>query len=806
MKDRAVSNATSSAASPGPTSISRRSILMAGVASAGLVYLSGEGLLAPAASATGDYTSMRLAWRSMLIGSYDPNDEVVAPYVQGYSADAQGIWASMNKSSERTYLWYDLSNTNFSANLTATADRLRQLAMAYSAPGSSLEGNATLFADISSALDWFLANRYNADRASSYNNWWDWQIGVPLRLNDLTVLLYDNLSTAQINTVTATILRWAPNTLLKPYHSTGANLVWHCSVHAVRDILAQTSEGLDMIPAALAPLYQNVTSGDGFYKDGSFVQHKYFAYTGGYGASLFIYLAPLLRVLKNTTWQATQAQLDKVFTWVQTALRPFLYNGLMMDSVRGREISRFNSTDHQSGHGAIAAVLQLVDTMASADGAILKQQVKHWISADTAVPFFTFDPAPTEQLRIGSISQARALMLDSTVTPSAESVESLVFTNMARALHRRPAFALAVAMNTAGIRSYESINSENHKGWYTGFGATYLHLASQPTHFSDAFWPTIDPYRIPGTTVDTIPRTTAASIVTTNTWAGGATVDGLTAAGMGLQLNGITLTGKKSWFMIGDATVCLGAGISSSDSRTIETVVENRNVGQSGTNALIIDGTEAQAQPNGQSTETTASWANISDVGGYVFPGGAQIKALRADRTGAWTSVNTRAGTDKTVYSRRYVTLWIDHGANPQNASYAYVLLPGASAAQTSTFAGSNDVSILVNSPQAQALTQTSTGATLINFWQVPASPVAGISVDHPCSVVTQMLNGTLTVAVADPTRTLTQPINVTISQTVTGTTYVDPAITVLTTNPSLTLSVAVSGAAGASRIARFSM
>ena len=41
---------------------------------------------------------------------------------------------------------------------------------------------------------------------------------------------------------------------------------------------------------------------------------------------------------------------------------------------------------------------------------------------------------------------------------------------------------------------------------------------------------------------------------------------------------GVTLTGKKSWFMFDDEIVCLGAGITSTDSRAIETTVENRKI------------------------------------------------------------------------------------------------------------------------------------------------------------------------------------------------------------------------------------
>ncbi|MFJ6462143.1 polysaccharide lyase family 8 super-sandwich domain-containing protein [Streptomyces sp. NPDC091387] len=79
-------------------------------------------------------------------------------------------------------------------------------------------------------------------------------------------------------------------------------------------------------------------------------------------------------------------------------------------------------------------------------------------------------------------------------------------------------------------------------------------------------------------------------------------------------------------------------------------------------------------QPGAQgwrTTRTRTRWAHIQGHAGYVFPqsGGSRISALREERTGAWKDID--AGSSPTPFTRRYLTLWQDHGTDPRDASYA---------------------------------------------------------------------------------------------------------------------------------------
>src|SRR5208283_3353959 len=213
-----------------------------------------------------------------------------------------------------------------------------------------------------------------------------------------------------------------------------------------------------------------------------------------------------------------------------------------------------------------------------------------------------------------------------------------------------------------------SIHGENVSGWHTGEGMLYLYN-SDLTQFDDDFWPTVDPRRLPGTTVDVTQAREPASgqsEAPATTWVGGASLGAYGAAGMQLRAWGSTLTAKKSWFMFDREVVCLGSDICSTDSRPIETVVENRLLHGGGDQTLTVEG---------------------ADIG-YFFPAPVRLYGLREERSGVWNETTT-------TVSRNYLTLWLSHGTNPAGATYSYVLLPGYSAAQVSDYARHPRVEVL---------------------------------------------------------------------------------------------------------------
>ena len=769
------------------------------------------------AASSSDFARIRDQWRDTLIGDYDLSDAVIQKYVADSAAAAQPFWTSMDTSPGRTYLWSDLDSSKTSAVQRNNIGRLRTLALALKSPGSSLAGNAQLKSDLLSALDWFLTNKYGLS-VHSYDNWWDWQIGIPLALADFCVLMYDDLSSAQIATAMNAIAHYEPDpTKTGGSTSTGANRNWTCANAILRGALSEDAAVIDNAKSAIATIFPYSTSGDGFYTDGGFIQHTFFAYTGGYGVSLLQYLTYSIVATNGTPWAFNDAQLSEVFDWTQNNFRPWMYAGALMDMNRGRGLSRFYETDHRIGRLTTATLLQLADALPAKQALTLRSQCKGWILADSYQPFFAFDPVPIEQVRLSSIVAGREVLTENGIAAGAESTTSIVSPSIARAVHRGSGFAFAVAMDTRAIKPFETANQENLQGWYTGEGAVYMYLPNQLGHWPNEYWPTADKYRIPGVTNTSRALTPGKSRSTDNTWAGGALLDGNTAIGMPLVFS--ILKARKSWFGIGDVVVCLGAGITSTDPGAIQTTIEQRNIGPNGRTIPVIDGEQALTTPSSTPTTLTPGWAWIPNACGYVFPGNQTINGMRNDRTGKWTDMDHRGVyDDDTLYSRRFITLWFDHGVKPTDASYAYIQMPGASQEATQAMSDAPDVTIVANTEQVQAVIRSMPDAagtaarqsaagdtvTMANFWSADAPKTAGVQVDAPASVVVSRTNGALAVAVSDPTQRLSDPITVTIQGPVGDVLSADPNVTVKATSPNLVLSVAVESSAGKSFIARF--
>jgi len=398
----------------------------------------------------------------------------------------------------------------------------------------------------------------------------------------------------------------------------------------------------------------------------------------------------------------------------------------------------------------------------------------------------------------------RRLVADPTVKPRGELIGNFVFAGMDRVVHLAPGFGLGLSMSSSRVFTYESIHGENAKGWHTGEGMLYLYN-SDLTQFDDDFWPTVDPRRLPGTTIDVNQAREPASgqsEAPPETWVGGASLGAYGAAGMQLRAWGSTLTAKKSWFMFSREVVCLGSDICSADSRPIETVVENRLLHGDGDRALTVDGTQKTGALGWSEVMRDVTWAHLSgpakgsDIG-YFFPEPASLHGLREARSGVWNE------TTKTV-TRDYLTLWLSHGTNPSGGKYSYVLLPGFGAAQVSDYARRPAVEILANSGQVQAVREGSLGLTAANFWSDGPSAVGIIKVDRKASVLVQRTGAFLDIAASDPTQANNSTITIELASSALRLVSADPEVTIGRLSPTIQLSFHVAEARGKTFRARF--
>ncbi|MFD7030765.1 polysaccharide lyase 8 family protein [Streptomyces sp. NPDC059917] len=718
-----------------------------------------------AAQAAGDvHDGMRAVWRDLVLGGDLPTG--TEPFRSRLAAlgDMAGGWMAAMAPAAGS-LWPDLVFSTDPEMLMQSYYRLRTMAEAYVRPGTGTTGSGALLSALLTGLDHLHARAYHAGQAP-YGNWYCWQIGAPQALLDLCVLLYDQLSPTRLTQSCAAVDHFVPDSVVGSYTgtSTGANRVDLCRVLAVRGVVGKQSAKIALARDALAPVFPYVTAGDGLYRDGSFVQHTWVPYSGTYGAVLLGGLGLLSGLLKGTPWAVVDPGAQVVFDAVEGAWAPFLFNGLAMDCVSGRAISRglaaadvrqVPQDDHARGHALLAGILLLGEGASAAERARWRALVKGWMARD-----YYRRPLTDESLPLSALARLAQVEGDPAVPAAPEPVGHRLFGAMDRATHRRPDWAASLAMASRRITHYETGNGENLRGWHTGsgmlcwWGATYGN-----GQYADAFWPTVDPYRLPGTTVSRKVLADGAggdwgASRPDAVWVGGSTDGEFASVGQHLRGLSSTLTARKSWFFLADTIVCLGAGIRSTDGAVVESVIDNRNLGAAGTHALTVGGALQPTAPGWSAAFSSPGWAHLAGFGGYVMSGAGGFKALREERTGRWSAINRSGST--TALTRRYVTLWYDHGTDPTAGSYVHQVLPGATAARTAARAAAPGwLTVLANSEAAQGVTVPSLGFTGVNLWQ--AGTAGPLEAGGPCSVtVRERPDGTATVRVSDPSRTQT--------------------------------------------------
>ncbi|MFJ7151696.1 polysaccharide lyase 8 family protein [Streptomyces sp. NPDC100445] len=697
-----------------------------------------------ARAAVGDpYDDLRRRWLGIALGTgYDPGAEPYASRLAELGARARDFRATMAPAPDSLWPGHPFDPPS---GITFSYGRLWTMAQAHAQDGTGSTGDPGLLADVLRGLDHLSATVYHPG-TTPYGNWWEWQIGSPRLLMDIAAALHDPLGPDRVAAACAAVDHFLPDRLLTDYSgtSTGANRVDLCRSVALRGVLGRDPGRISLARDALSPVFPYVTRGDGLYADGSFVQHTSVAYTGTYGQVLLDGLARLFALLAGSDWEVTDPARRNVLDAVEHAYAPLIHDGLVMDCVNGRAVSRglprgddlgIMRSDHYHGHALIAAVALLAGGAGEAERERWHGLVRGWIRRDTVTPLLT-----SPQFGVADLARLHAIArAPGPATP--EPLGHRLFPAMDRAVHRAPRFTAALAMASDRIAHYECGNGENPRGWHTGSGMLSWWPRGAGDQYTDWYWPTVDPYRLPGTTVSTrrladraggewgAPRPDVR-------WVGGTTDGTHAAVGQHLKGLGSTLEVRKSWFFLPDAVVCLGAGISCADGVPVETVVDNRNLGEGGTQRFVRG----------------RNWAHLQDHGGWILLHGPSLRTLREDRTGAWSDINTTSDDERRT--RRWQTLWLDHGTDPAGARHAYVVLPGASRDETAARAAGPHrwLSVLANDPVRQAVAVPRLGLTAATFWR--AGTVGELTVSAGASVLAVRRGRTATLHISEPPRT----------------------------------------------------
>lgn len=713
-----------------------------------------------------------------------------------------------------------------SERVAETARRIRALALAWAQPGGALTGDPRLTAAVGHALA-VLAATVHHRTAVAYGNWYVWQVSAPAALNDALLLAGDRTDPAVRAELLAAQAHFTPRLPSGGTKAAAANRVLLCDSVGGRALLtgdaglaAEVSRGLaDVLvyaePSGPPPGLVDGAADeaeffahDGFHRDGSFVQHGQFPYAGGYGAA---FLESLTAVAARTAGTRWAVDVSIAAGWVRDAFEPWLWRGVLMDTVRGRGVASATD-DRTTGTRVIAGMLRLLTCLRAERAAQLAPLVKGALRAAAG-------PGGELPAEFGALdaSLALALLADPSVRAEAPSTGTRVFGAMDRVLHRTPDWAVAVAMHSVRMAGYETGTGENLRGWYTADGATSL-MTGDREQFGGPFWRTVDAHRIPGTTVDTVRR--AATAVPWRTeyhnpdaWAGGVTAGAWGAAGLRLTAQPpSTLRARMSWFFFDETYVCMVSGIAVAADRSAETVIDNRRVTAASSGVLLADGVPCATSAERGATLDAPAWLHLDGVAGYVPLSTARVTVLREVRHGRLADVSplaaVAAGPHDALHSAEFVTLTVLHGREATAAHCAYAVLPEATAEATARFAAEPPVHVVDRRTGVHAVRHVPSGRFAAVFFAAGSS--GPVTADGPCAVAVERTSDCLTVAIADPTQArervrihLTGAVGALTDLASTG--VRETGVEVRTDRDGgLVLDVDVSGARGASRTVRF--
>ncbi len=546
-----------------------------------------------------DFAQFRKKWVAYRVGdeNNDLSNEQVKAKLQAIEQSGNASWNALKENGYdgKRNPWTGQEVTS-EQQMNAMYGELHAMAMAYAAPGCALYHDKALEKDILTALEWLNQNYFGDSEIAGTGwakirsgNWWYWEIGAPKDLVEVLMYMQDVVSKKDAKKYLRIVDYMVPNV-----RATGANRIDWTQIVLGASALEEDAERLIRARDSLDFTFVYATpgqgeAGEGFYRDGTYLFHWQFPLNGSYGEVHFKGVLPLLALLEDTKFAVTNPNRYNIIQMYYDTIQPFVYDGVVMEMMTGRAATRSGSSQAAAA-SLVRSALNLMNFADETDRQLLGSYIKRQMKNET------LSKSLRSELKLGELSQLETLLNDDTIAPLESYQIGRVLGRGDRAVFQRDDYAFGIAMSSSRIFNYEAMNDENKKGWYTGDGMVYYYN-NDPSQYDGIYWSSVNPYRLPGTTVDTQERAAINSDVylaylSSKDFVGGVTDGKYGAAAMWLEsfhsdedreYNGVvlpkhdcSLEAKKSWFAFDDELVALGADIHSQDDVHALTIVDNR--------------------------------------------------------------------------------------------------------------------------------------------------------------------------------------------------------------------------------------
>ena len=479
-----------------------------------------------------------------------------------YCDETSQTWKNFDKS--------NITATPFTKHVTKVShvktgyDRIRTLAEAYSIIGSRWYKNPDLLIIIKDSLTFLHENyyykRYDYDYRAQVNilnqgdNWYTWAIDIPYTLLRILPAIYDELTMEEVNYYVSPILQYANNVNTTEI----SNLAEASYVKLMCGVMLKDDSLIINTYNEFEKVFVDVTSGNGFYEDGSFVHHNNVAYNGWYGAHMLYPTSLITNVLINSKFKVN-LHLEKQKEWINESLLPLMYGDNFHPMVVGRMIEKDYQTRFVMGISALTRYINDKD-IESAYVHIIESNPESYVHNEYMISY-GYEQLLNKNLCYTKENYYRAYNSISKVVSNYNNI------------------SFGISMSSDQIAKYEAINGENGKGWYLGDGATFTY--NNVNDYNSDYFKTVNMSRLAGTTVTDVNMVQGGNntySTLTSTYIGSKNIqDGIITA---FKLNGSTnevftgLTANKGYLIYQDKLVCFGNNIKSNIYNAY-TIIEN---------------------------------------------------------------------------------------------------------------------------------------------------------------------------------------------------------------------------------------
>ena len=625
------------------------------------------------------------------------------------------------------------------ANMQTALNRLTDMAKAWQLGNRKDSG---LLKDILSALD-YVYSAYSREirLIDGTPSWPAYTINAPHAYANLLLMLYDVLTEEEIRKHTNAIFDRLPDPTVtrgvrvseKIDPLTFVNRLWASQAYLNAAVLAKDHKRINYamryINEAFEPSYRYncdylMMSPDGFHEDGSLVFHGMNAYNTGYGRSYAIMVTNFLLLSENTPVDIRRVyNFRNVYDFAERGMMQFTADGNILKMTTGRH---FPNEAYKLLVNVIPIINRAEPEKRKKLSALMLREIENDIDTYRTCPGFG---GWSSGGFIRAAETDRFLKSACGIAVQRQSSVS-VYNAMNKAMHCGSGFKACIAMSSDRINKFEYFGGEEGKNdWYINDGAMLVYNGDR-RQFTKNWLESVNPYYIPGTTVDSTRRKPVLTIDWRNAragnkWAGGVSDGEYGSVSMVLGNEIVSgLKGKKSWFMYRDKILCMGSAIEGGCG-DVYTVLDNR-IADENENIYTEDG---ELNPSDGIQTINGKYVNFNNKIGY---------ALLSDGV-------IHAGFEHT--DRLFAKAYIDHGENPTGSGYAYAVLPNYNKYQTSDYNPSADFTILELSEERHAVHIAENGMVMASLFA--PGELEGFRFFTPCQVMIDMKK--MTLFVSDP-------------------------------------------------------